>query len=269
MTAPRTASELSRRGFLGGALAGGALCLGVSFGAARMRRRRRRRMVRRADQTGELSPNMYVTVKPDGRVALTVGKCEMGQGVTTGYSTLVAEELEVAVDHIDVAFADSLPEFRTSGAEGVPMFRIHATGGSTSTAEAYIPLRRAAASAREMLVAAAARQWGVAAADCARRGRPRRAPGQRARRRLRRASRARAARESVPGRAASQAPGRVPPDRQARAPRSTRGPRSPARRASASTCRCRAWCAPWSSTGRSTGRSRPRCAPSGPGPRPA
>jgi isoquinoline 1-oxidoreductase subunit beta len=157
------AGALDRRGFLRGTLAGGALCLGVSFtgcGGGQPR------MIRRADQTGEFAPNMYVTVKRDGRVALTVGKCEMGQGVATAYSTLVAEELEVGVDRIDVAFADSLPEFRTTGAEGVPLFRIHATGGSTSTAEAYVPLRRAAAAAREMLVAAAARQWRVAPADC-------------------------------------------------------------------------------------------------------
>ena len=164
MTQPLS-GELTRRGFLG-TLAGGALCLGVSFGVPGCGGGQRR-IVRRADETGELAPNMYVAVKRDGRVALTVGKCEMGQGVATGYSTLVAEELEVGVDRIDVGFADSLPEFRVSGAEGVPMFRIHATGGSTSTAEAYIPLRQAAAAAREMLVAAAARQWGVAAADCA------------------------------------------------------------------------------------------------------
>ena len=164
MTRPR--DQLSRRGFLGSAMAGGALCLGVSFGLPGCGGGGQRRIVSRAEATGELSPSMYVTVKPDGRVALTVGKCEMGQGVATGYSTLVAEELEVPVDRIDVGFADSLPEFRTSGAEGVPMFRIHATGGSTSTAEAYIPLRQAAASAREMLVAAAARQWGAAVADC-------------------------------------------------------------------------------------------------------
>ncbi|HKE14251.1 MAG TPA: molybdopterin cofactor-binding domain-containing protein, partial [Kofleriaceae bacterium] len=159
--------ELTRRGFLGGALAGGALCLGVSLaGGASGCGGGQRRMIRRADQTGELSPNMYITVKRDGRVALALGKVEMGQGVATCYSTLVAEELEVPVDHIDTTFADSLPEFRTSGAEGVPLFRIHATGGSTSTAEAYVPLRRAAAAAREMLVAAAARRWGVRAADC-------------------------------------------------------------------------------------------------------
>jgi isoquinoline 1-oxidoreductase subunit beta len=163
-----SARAVTRRGFLGAALAGGgALCLGVSFGGALGCGGNQRRMIRRADQTGELAPNTYITVKPDGRILLAVGKNEMGQGVATGYTTLVAEELEVAIDKVDFYFADSLPEFRTSGAEGVPMFRIHATGGSTSTSEAYIPLRRAAAAAREMLVAAAAREWGVPAAECA------------------------------------------------------------------------------------------------------
>ncbi|HWM88188.1 MAG TPA: molybdopterin cofactor-binding domain-containing protein [Kofleriaceae bacterium] len=188
---------LSRRGFLGGALCLGAW-LGCGGGAGRM--------IRRADQTGELSPNMYITVLPSGRVALAIGKCEMGQGVTTGYATLVAEELEVAVDEVDFHFADSLPEHRITGAEGVPMFRIHATGGSTSTQEAYIPLREAAAAAREMLVAAAARAWGVRAADCA----------AEAGRVVHRASRrsegygaltARAAREEVPDRPRLKQPG--------------------------------------------------------------
>src|SRR5438552_2480265 len=98
--------------------------------------------------------NMYVTVKPDGRIALAINKAEIGQGVTTGYTTLVAEELDVPIDHVDFHLADSRPEYRTS-------YMMHSTGGSTSTAEAFVPLRRAAAAAREMLVAAAAAEWRV------------------------------------------------------------------------------------------------------------
>jgi CO/xanthine dehydrogenase Mo-binding subunit len=102
---------------------------------------------------------MFVTVKRDGRVALEVNKAEIGQGVTTGYATLVAEELDVPLDAIDIHLADSLPEYRTS-------FLMHQTGGSTSTKEAYGPLRVAAASARVMLVGAAAATWNVPVSEC-------------------------------------------------------------------------------------------------------
>lgn len=148
--------ELSRRNFLAGLIAGGGvLSLGISTGCGASSKK----MIARADQTGELSPNMWVTVMPDGRISLAVNKCEFGQGVTTGYATLVADELDVPIEAVDFHFADSHPEYRTSSG-------LHLTGGSTSTKEAYLPLRKAAASAREMLVGAAAAQWGVRAAEC-------------------------------------------------------------------------------------------------------
>ncbi len=147
--------ELSRRGFLHGALiGGGALTLAVSCGGGAGKTR-----IRHADQTGELVANLYVTVMPDGRISLVVNKAEIGQGVTTAYATLAAEELSVPIDRVDVHYADSHPEMRTS-------FYMQITGGSTSTKEAFGGLRRAAASAREMLVAAAAASWKVPAREC-------------------------------------------------------------------------------------------------------
>jgi isoquinoline 1-oxidoreductase subunit beta len=146
--------ELSRRGFLGGTLAGmGVLTLAACGGGGQATR------IRHADQTGELVANMYVTVMPDGRIALIVNKAEIGQGVTTAYATLAAEELGVPIDHVDPHYADSHPEMRTS-------FRLQITGGSTSTAEGYKAVRVAAASAREMLVGAAAAMWKVPAKEC-------------------------------------------------------------------------------------------------------
>lgn len=148
--------DLSRRGFLGGTLAaGGMLTLAVTFGCGDKNASR----IRHADATGQLTANMYVTVKPDGRIALTVNKAEIGQGVATGYSTLCAEELGVPVDRVDVAYADSHDAMRVS-------FNLQITGGSTSTKEGFTTVRRAAASAREMLVAAAAAQWKVPAREC-------------------------------------------------------------------------------------------------------
>ncbi len=147
---------MNRRELLQAAIAGGALSLAGTLGCGGNQRAQR---IRRADQTGELAANMYVTVMPDGRVALAINKAEIGQGVATGYAALVAEELEVPLAHVDFYFADSFPRFRTS-------FFMHQTGGSTSTKEAYLPLRRAAASARQMLIAAAAAGWGVPAETC-------------------------------------------------------------------------------------------------------
>ena len=123
--------ELDRRGFLAGL--GGVLSLAVvGCGGNGMAGR-----VRHADQTGELTANMYITVLPDGRIAVAVNKAEIGQGVMTGFATLAADELAVPVDHIDVHLADSHPEYRTS-------FNMHQTGGSTSTKEAFDSIRHAA-----------------------------------------------------------------------------------------------------------------------------
>ncbi len=147
-------TELSRRGFLHGVLvAGGALTLAACGGNGQARR------IAHADRTGELVANLYITVLATGRIALVVNKAEIGQGVSTGYATLVAEELGVPLDHIDVHFAGANPAMRDSSG-------LQLTGGSTSTMEAYIPLRQAAATAREMLIAAAAAQWRVPAQDC-------------------------------------------------------------------------------------------------------
>ena len=147
--------ELSRRGFLGGTLASaGVLTLAVSIGCGDKRASR----IRHAEKTGELTANMYVTVLADGRIALTVNKAEIGQGVTTAYATLVAEEMSVPLDRVVSHFADSDPALKTT-------FNMQITGGSTSTKEGYKILRQAAAAAREMLVAAAAGSWKVPVAQ--------------------------------------------------------------------------------------------------------
>ena len=146
-------TDWSRRGFLQGLLVGGgALALAACGGGKQTR-------IARADKTGDLVANLYITVLATGRVALIVNKAEIGQGVGTGYATLVAEELAVPIDHIDIHWADSNKAMR--GSAGLQL-----TGGSTSIYEAYVPLRTAAAAAREMLVSAAALQWKVAPGDC-------------------------------------------------------------------------------------------------------
>ncbi|MEO8706551.1 MAG: molybdopterin cofactor-binding domain-containing protein, partial [Kofleriaceae bacterium] len=143
----------TRRGFLAGT---GALTLAVAIGCGGDSKGTR---IRHAEASGEFKANLYITVMPDGRIGLVVNKAEFGQGVGTAYATLAAEELGVAVDQIDVEYAGSHKDMRTS-------FGMQVTGGSTSTAEGYKAVRKSAASAREMLVAAAAASWKVPTSQC-------------------------------------------------------------------------------------------------------
>ena len=102
-------------------------------------------------------PNLYLRVNPDGTATITVIHHEMGQGVRTVLPMLVAEDLEVDWSQVRIEQAVTGPRF-----QGV---RLHTSGSSSST-RSYLDLRRAGATARDMLVAAAAAQWGVAADAC-------------------------------------------------------------------------------------------------------
>jgi isoquinoline 1-oxidoreductase subunit beta len=106
------------------------------------------------------SPNAWLRIAPDDTITIITSRSEMGQGVTTGMPTLVAEELDVALTHVHVVFAPAAPEYTA------PEYGDQLTGGSTSTAASWLPLRQAGASARAMLIAAAAKQWSVDAATC-------------------------------------------------------------------------------------------------------
>ena len=102
-------------------------------------------------------PNGWVHIGTDGLVTITVDKSEMGQGVWTSLPMLVAEELEVDMKSVRVGPTPENPSAWT---------RRMGTGGSSSVRSSYEMLRKAGATAREMLVAAAAQQWGVDASDC-------------------------------------------------------------------------------------------------------
>lgn len=100
-------------------------------------------------------PNAWLIVHPDEKVTIFVNKSEMGQGVATGMPTIVADELDIPMSSVIVEFAPLGAAYKDPG------FGAQITGGSTSTASMWMPLRTAGASARAMLVAAAAKQWGV------------------------------------------------------------------------------------------------------------
>jgi isoquinoline 1-oxidoreductase/isoquinoline 1-oxidoreductase beta subunit len=117
-------------------------------------------------ETGEWRPDAWLEIGKDDTVRFTLARVEMGQGTYTGLTTLIAEELEVEPSAIQPRFAPVAPEYRN------PRFNLQLTGGSTSVASSWEPLRVAGASARQMLIMAAARVWQVDASECvAREGR--------------------------------------------------------------------------------------------------
>lgn len=106
------------------------------------------------------SPNAWVRIGSDNSVTILVARSEMGQDVYTSMPILVAEELEVDINKINVEFAPPAEIYINALLGG------QLTGGSTSVRDAWEKLRKAGASARMMLVAAAADQWGVDAGQC-------------------------------------------------------------------------------------------------------
>lgn len=112
------------------------------------------------EETGEWRPDAWLEITRDDRIYFTLARVEMGQGTYTGLTTLIAEELEVAPEAIEPRFAPVADEYKN------PLYKLQLTGGSTSLATSWEPLRTAGASAREMLVRAAAGVWRVDAAKC-------------------------------------------------------------------------------------------------------
>ena len=102
-------------------------------------------------------PNAYIRITPDDRIIFWMTRSEMGQGVRTLLVTILAEELEV--DPASVTLEQAMPGERFKG------IRLR-TSGSGSSSGIYRTLRPAAASAREMLIAAAAETWKVEPSAC-------------------------------------------------------------------------------------------------------
>jgi isoquinoline 1-oxidoreductase beta subunit len=111
-------------------------------------------------ESAAFKPNAWIRIGTDGQVTFVIDRSEMGQGVTTALPMLLAEELEVEVDDIRYEFAPAAKKYFN------PMFGAQGTGGSTSVRAAWDPLRKAGAAARTMLVAAAAKKWGVDPSAC-------------------------------------------------------------------------------------------------------
>lgn len=145
------AASMNRRGFLkSAALLGGSMVIGFNAGGA----------LATATATGSAPAssvgfNPFVKLGPDGTVTVVVKHFEMGQGTSTGLTTLVAEELDVSWDQVEVEFAPSHDNYKNLAFGG------QGTGGSTAMANSFTQYRQAGAAARDMLVRAAATQWNV------------------------------------------------------------------------------------------------------------
>lgn len=102
----------------------------------------------------DFAPNVWLTVHPGNTVTVTINKSEMGQGVVTGLPTLIADELDFSLERVAVEFCIADSKYVYPG--GRPSL---GTGGSTSMRTSWTILRRAGATARAMLVQAAANAW--------------------------------------------------------------------------------------------------------------
>jgi len=107
------------------------------------------------------APNAFLRIDRAGKVTFVSPMIEMGQGTYTSLPMLVAEELEVDVDRVAVEHAPADDKVYAN-----PLIGIQMTGASTAIRGMYVPLRRAGATARVMLVAAAAQRWKVDPATC-------------------------------------------------------------------------------------------------------
>jgi isoquinoline 1-oxidoreductase subunit beta len=143
-----TVINLTRRHFLGACSSVGAgLLLGVRLPAKGEKPQ--------ASDSPTFKPNAFVRIDRNGKVTLTVAKSEMGEGIHTALAMLIAEELEVDWTAIAV-----------ERAELNPIYGNQETGGSDGINSCFEPLRKAGATARELLIAAAAKQWNVAPEAC-------------------------------------------------------------------------------------------------------
>jgi len=106
------------------------------------------------------SPNSWIHLAPDDTVTLMVATSELGQGSMTAIPMLLAEELEANWEKVTVAPAPVDADFNN------PISGRQSTGGSTAVRGYWEPLRRVGAGTRELLIAAAAKTWGVAASEC-------------------------------------------------------------------------------------------------------
>src|SRR5580700_8326940 len=138
---------VTRRAFLGASLGvSGALLVGFyvpTSGAS-------------AGKSAVFAPNAFIRIDRQGKIVLTMPQVEMGQGIYTAVAMILAEELDAAFDQVMLEAAPPNDKLYAN-----PVFGLQVTGNSNSIRAFWIPLRKAAAGARAMLVQAASQIWKV------------------------------------------------------------------------------------------------------------
>ena len=133
MLSGRDLTRIDRRGFLGGGAAALVVAAFVPAGS---------RIARAADSN--FAPNAFIRIGEDGKITLIMRDVEMGQGIWTGASMLMAEELDVGLDQVTPEFAPPNDKLYAS-----PLLGLQATGGSTSIRADWQSLQIGRASCRE------------------------------------------------------------------------------------------------------------------------
>lgn len=113
------------------------------------------------DTSGKFAPNAFIRIDPAGKTTLVMPQTEMGQGIYTAVAMILAEELDADYAAVVLEHAPANEKLYAN-----PAFGVQATGGSTSVRAFWKPLRAAGATARAMLVQAAAKQWQVEPSSC-------------------------------------------------------------------------------------------------------
>jgi isoquinoline 1-oxidoreductase subunit beta len=143
---------LSRRSFLvSSAALGGGLIVSLSLPFDRSE----------AASSDDFAPNAFIRIDKDGQVTLTMPYVEMGQGTYTSIPMLIAEDLDVTLKQVRLEHAPPNEKLYSN-----PLLGVQATGNSNAMRGAWKPLREAGATARAMLVAAAAKRWNVDPKSC-------------------------------------------------------------------------------------------------------
>ena len=138
---------VTRRSFLHvSALSGGGMLLGTYVGP---------KLAAQQPNQAPLEPNTFIKIDPDGTVTLIARNPEIGQGVKNMLPMLIAEELEVDWKSVKIQQADFNEKYG-----------LQTTGGSRAASNNWIPMRQVGAAGKQMLIAAAAKTWGVPESEC-------------------------------------------------------------------------------------------------------
>jgi len=140
--------NISRRNFIKATgVASGGLVLGITVPM--------KAMAFDDSKESTFNPNAFIHLQENGDLLIYCGRCEMGQGISTALPAAVADEMEADWSRVTVQQADGDKKYGPQG-----------TGGSASIRKMYVPMRKAGAAAKLMLIAAAAKVWNITADDC-------------------------------------------------------------------------------------------------------